>query len=1230
MEDHGAVAEPGEGAANSETVDDAASTASPAESATDAVRSRLASAASAGQPGLLGDIAGHPDTIAFTQRLIDALFGGTDAFTAAVELREVSKRDLPVSMPARDRLLLRAGGVASLGLPWLVRPAARKRLLAKLPGVFEQLNLAGRLSGLTETLRSHGERGHTVLIALYGDSVHGERGAEREVDRLRALAQLPSVKQLSFDPARIAPGATYWTIESDIALAAARIQPVLEAALEHKVRLIVEARDTLWARYLPDFITRALASTEFDRLEVGASLIAELPESWESYAALHRFAMRRVADGGAPLEAVIGFSDVAARERADAIHTGLPVSVIEDRTDRTAQFLRLIELALQPQRAAVLRPVIATEDPRVAAAAIDMAAAAGSENLFAMQLRSGVASQLAASLAGCEDGSDTSGDTPEVRLRLPVTQKGEFGGIVEYLVSRLAEAVETAGAGVQGASTDDFAEALRRVPDAVPQTHRTQQRAREWDPTERDSALFYRPPEEPSTHDTGGLTAAVLGLTRGDTGEISMEASGPARPIPVVSESGFANEPLTDGVPAANREWARALLRRAGEVAERGDRLDETIALSQADIDPDAAVLAAREAGERWAKLNHENRAVRLRRVALATAAARDRLIAELATDTGAPFTELDAAVSRIVDASRYAGQLADGLRVVRGATFVPERLVLVVADGAAPFATQAEAVLGVLGSGAGVLWGVSPGLVRTATACVEEWEAGSLTPGAVRVVSVVGEETFAALGASTHVDRAIVLGERELGRRLARRRPDLRVEGHFASRGSILVTPSAEQARAIEDIVDSAFRGTQLSLTSARTVVLHGSVARSKQFRENLADAVRRLRAGDSVRPGEMDPLTFDIGPLPAPPSPAQLAALTELGPGEEWLVQPEQLDEEGRLWSPGVRLGVPFGSPFWDDARDLPIIGVATAQLLSEAISGQNRIGSGAIAGLQSWDEREAETWLASIEAASLSVNRPTSGVRIERQPNGGWNEAVMGLPTLTGGPHWLLTQGAWERRPGKRSETLHLRGLAPEIVLLIEAMQPRLSYEEFDELRRAALADELTWQTTLGAIRDEIGLGIERNALRTFPVSVHVRLAEEGSLAELARVLAAALLTRVPVTVSTGEVLPEAVAEVLTAQGIEVSLERDDDWLERIAMTGPPGVGGSVAERVRLIGGDRVRVAEWMGGLDRAALWAEPVTMAGPVELLSLLREQSISVRAERHGFVERAPGLDALLD
>ena len=1200
------------------------------ESVTEAAAQRVRGWAATGDPDsaepreprttLLGDLAANPESLDFTRRLIDSLFGTSDAFTAALGLREVTRGDLPERMPTRDRLLLRAGGFASLGLPWAVRPAARKSLLARLPDVLLQVKLPGRLTALTETLRGHRERGHSVLVSLHGEAVFGESGGDAEVQRLVALAAHPAVRQLAFDPARLVPGATEWTIEADVALAAARMRPVLEAALEHDVRLIVEPRDTVWAKQLADLLERAVACSELDRLDIGVRLFAELPETWESYAALHRFARRRVADGGAPVEAVIGFSDVAAAERAASILSGLPVAVIEDTTERTAQLLRLIEVALQPSRAAVLRPVIASEDPLVVAATLEAAARLDAEKLFAIQLRCGLATELAERLAAEESG-------PEVRLRLPLTPRGEYGEVVGYLVGVLAEAADPEPSHVSQAVLTAAA-ALAALPAAA--SHRQQQRAREWDPTERDSALFYRAPDEPATQDTGGLTAAVLGLARESTGEVVLEEVTPARDIPVVSRSGFANEPPTDGSLPANREWARALLRRAGEAASQGEQLDETVALTEADLNPDAAALAAREAAHRWSELRHEGRAVRLRRVALATAAARDRLITELAAETGAPFVDLDDAVNHIVDAARYAAQLADGLRVVRGATYVPDRLVLVVADASAPLAPQAAAVLAVLGSGAGALWAVSPGALSAAAACVEEWEVGGLTPGAVRTVSVADEDAFAALGASPHVDRAVVLGDRALGRDLARRRPDLRVEGHFTARGSVLVTPSAERERAIQDIIDSAFRGRLTSLGGTNAVILLASVARSRSFRAALADAVRRLRVGDSARPIAEDPLAFDIGPLPAPPGPAALAALTELGQGEEWLVRPEQLDESGRLWSPGVRLGVSPGAPFWDDARGLPLIGVSSAQLLSDAVAQQNADGSGAVAGIQSWDEEETLAWLSGVRAASLAVNRATSAARIERRPYGGWNDAVMGLPALSGGPHWLVAQGSWERRPGQRSDTLHLRGLTPEVVLLIEAAQPALSYEEFDELRRAALADQLTWQTDLGAVTDTIGLGIERNALRTAPVTVQVRLAEDGSLAGLFRVLVAALLVRSPLAVSTGIVLPPAVSELLASQGIEVSLERDEAWLERLAAAGPTGPGGSVAARVRLIGGDRVRVAEWMGGLDRAALWAEPVTMAGPVELLTLLQEQSISVRAERHGLAEVAPGLDALLD
>ena len=92
----------------------------------------------------------------------------------------------------------------------------------------------------------------------------------------------------------------------------------------------------------------------------------------------------------------------------------------------------------------------------------------------------------------------------------------------------------------------------------------------------------------------------------------------------------------------------------------------------------------------------------------------------------------------------------------------------------------------------------------------------------------------------------------------------------------------------------------------------------------------------------------------------------------------------------------------------------------------------------------------------------------------------------------------------------------------------------------------------------------------------------------------------------------------------QGVSVALERDDDWLARISVNGP-GDDELAASRIRLIGGDRVRTAEWLGGLDEVMLWAEPVTMAGPVELLAFVREQAVSIAAHRHGLALLPAGI-----
>lgn len=1178
---------------------------------------------------LIGGAHADPESFEFTRRLIELVAGTDDVFSSAVGLREIA-HDVPHTMSARDRFAVRAGGAVSLGLPWATMPVAKKWLRDRVADLVLATKLPTgpgktRLPRLEETLRRNGERGVRVTLAPTGDAVHGTEGAASEVQRLAGLAGHQLVTHVAVDPERLAPGGNDWTIEDDLARAARALRPVFEAARDHDTTVHLMPSSVRWARVMPGLVHRALADTALDPVRVGVGLLAELPESVQLYDEISRWAEARVADGGGASEVIIGLgagrgAQVAARERISSIETGHPVPVIEGRLAQMTQLFRLAELALRPGRAATLRPVFATEEPRAISAIIDRAEALGSAHLFSVQLRGGVTPGLSALIEPV---------VPEVRLLLPVVTPQEFGGALDLLLGVVAEAGdperEEFGDPESVPERELFRAALLGAADPAPTTHRTQLRAREWDPSERDSALFYRAPDEPAMLDTGGLTAAVLGLTRGSTGEMRLEELGAARPIPAVSRSGFANEPDTDATVPANREWARGLLRKAAVFAEALDAENPTVALTEAELNPEWAVEAARVTGVRWASQSTQVRAVKLRRTALATAAARDRIIVSLAVDTGAPIAELDREVSDIIDAARYAGQLAEGLAAIRGATFSGDGLALVAASAQVNLAAQTAEVLSALAAGSGVIWAVPHRTADSAAALLEEWEVAGLPEGAVRIEQLASPEAIADVAFEREIDRAIVLGDRELARTLMRHRPSLRIEGRLLVPGVTVVAPSADLDAAIADIIASAFCGQ--TVRRANGVVLIGSTARSRRFRTGLADAVRSLRVGDSARPKDVRPLSFDIGPLPAPPSEAGLRVLTTLEHGEEWLVAPEQLDEAGLLWRPGVRVGVALDSPFWDDAIGLPVIGVAHAHTLNDALRPLR--GGGSVAALQANDSSEISEWLDYARAASLAINRPTTAARTERQPGGGWGLANMGLPALTGGPNRLITLGSWALREGTRSDTLHLRGLDPAVQLLIETAQRSLSYEQFDQVRRAALADALTWRTSFGVLRDDIDLGIERNVLRHWAVPTQLRLAEGGAVADFVRVLAAALVTRAPVSVSTGEVLPDELISLLNHLRIEVSLEHDIDWTERLAVSGPADFDGNVVTRVRLIGGDPVRAAEWLGGLDRVALWAEPVTMAGPVELLVLLREQSISARAHRHGLAVPVPGVDDLL-
>ncbi|MFY9634923.1 MAG: aldehyde dehydrogenase family protein, partial [Cellulosimicrobium cellulans] len=377
------------------------------------------------------------------------------------------------------------------------------------------------------------------------------------------------------------------------------------------------------------------------------------------------------------------------------------------------------------------------------------------------------------------------------------------------------------------------------------------------------------------------------------------------------------------------------------------------------------------------------------------------------------------------------------------------------------------------------------------------------------------------------------------------------------------------------------------------------------RRFHNQLVDAVTSLKVGYPQDP------TSQMGPIIEPASGKLLNALTTLGEGESWAVEPRKLDETGRLWSPGVRYGVRRGSYFHLTEFFGPVLGVMTAETLEEAIAIQNQIEYGLTAGLHSLNPDELGTWLDSIQAGNLYVNRGITGAIVQRQPFGGWKKSAVGAGTKAGGPNYLAGLGDWTSKAGTADAPITNAGVRRISAAAAGALQPG----ELGSLQRALASDAQAWADEFGTAKDVSGLTAERNIFRYRPLPVTIRLSEGAPLVHLARTVAAGVQAGSALTVSTAVELPAQLRSVLTGLDITVTVESDAEWLasaSRLAKAGK--LSGA---RIRLIGGDATALAEATDGRPDVAVYAHPVTEAGRVELLPFLHEQAISITAHRFG-------------
>ena len=1149
--------------------------------------------------GLLQDPAGLDFAIGF----VDQVARPDDLRVAGRNLEELS-RSIPKFLPAPLRGLIALGGGFAPLLPRPIIPIAR-RVLRGMVGHLIVDATPAKLSGTLSGLRAKGD---ALNINLLGEAVLGDAEADRRLEGIAALVLRKDVDYVSVKVSAVVSQLSMWSFDETVDRVVTRLVPLYESAA-------LGVAPTFINLDMEEFRDLDLTIAVFEKLldrsslrnyEAGIVLQAYLPEALPALQRLTAWAHDRRAGGGAGIKVRVVKGANLAMERVDAALHHWPVAVLPSKQASDANYKRVIEWALHPARTEAVRIGVAGHNLFDIAWAHLLATSRGVNDRIDFEMLLGMASAQADAVRR------TVG---HLLLYTPVVHPEDFESAISYLIRRLEEnassenflsgVFELAGdsrifAREEGRFRASLAD-LAASPDA-PAPHRVQNRL-----TEQDAPLPLP------------VGAALRGLGA----------------VPGVLAA-FDNEADTDPALPANRQWGRAILDAAALHATQKAPLGANTVGLAAIADRGALeriVADARAAASGWAARSANDRASVLHAAGRALAAARATLLEVMVSEAGKTLGEGDPEISEAIDFAHYYAESARDLGRIDDARFVPAHLTVVAPPWNFPVAIPAGGVLAALAAGSAVIIKPAPQVKRCAAVMVEALWAAGVPREVLRFVDVPENELGRALIAHPAVDRVVLTGGFETAALFRSWRPDLPILAETSGKNAIVVTPSADFDLAVADIARSAFGHAGQKCSAASLLILVGSVADSPRFRRQLVDAVSTMKVGWAT-----DPTTI-VGPLVEPAQGKLLGALTTLGEGEEWLIEPRRLDEEGRLWSPGVRLGVAEGSEFNTTEYFGPVLGVMRAGNLDEALAMQNATSFGLTAGLHSLDRDEVAQWLDEVEAGNLYVNRGITGAIVRRQPFCGWKRSSVGGSTKAGGPSYVMGFGTWQPIAREPKKNLSLRHLSPAVESLLEAAQPGLDFAGFDAARAGALSDERAWQDEFGLARDASGLGVERNVLRYRPTEVQLRLAEAAPMAGLVRLLAAAARAGALVAVSSAVPLPSPLVELLESVATEdpfaldqaataVVIESDAAFSARVVARRPArirlvGADGAVAPLVSSSPDARLgsvvarELHTALGGDPDVAIHAGPVTAAGRVEMLPFLREQAVSFTAHRFG-------------
>ena len=1105
----------------------------------------------------LATVLQDPHGLEFTVGFVDRVVRTEDVRAAGRALHALAEI-VPRTMSAADRAQIRLGAALSASAPQVVVPAARTRL-RQLVG---HMIVDARPRPFGQAVKKLTAQGHRLNINLLGEEVLGVEEADKHLADAAALLDRDDVDYVSVKVSSVVPQLSHWGFEGTVAKVVERLLPVYRAAAQAPagskfINLDMEVYSDL--HLTTEVFTRLLEHPELRGLEAGIVVQAYLPDALAVVRRLSVWSAARVEAGGAGIKVRLVKGANLPMERVDAELHGWPLATWSSKQETDTNYKRVLDWLFVPGRMTGLRLGVAGHNLFDIAFAHLLAERRGVTERIEFEMLQGMA---------VEQARAVSADVGQLLLYVPAVRPAEFDVAVSYLVRRLEE----------NASHENFMSGIFELAPDNEVFAREEQRFR--------AALEALDPRQ----DTAPAPARAQDRTAPGAGSAHLPLEEP-----------FRNEPDTDVSVPANQAWADGI---AARIQDRSWYEALAVPDPVGAQDVERLVRTGRDAAEGWHGRGARERAEILNRAADVLAARRGHLLAVAGAEAGKTLGQSDPEVSEAIDFCRWYARRALELETVDGARFVPDRLVLVTPPWNFPLAIPTGSTVAALAAGAAVLHKPAPEARRCSAAVVEAlWEAG-VPRDVLQLVDSVEGEVGQALVSHPGVDRIVLTGAYETARLFQSWRAGRPMTAETSGKNALVVTPSADRDRAVWDLVTSAFDHAGQKCSAASLGILVGSVARSERFRRQLLDAASSMVVDWPQN------LQASVGPVIAEPGEKLHRALTRLDPGEQWLLEPRQLDGTGRLWRPGIRTGVAPGSFFHRTECFGPVLGLMEAADLQEAIELQNAVEYGLTAGLHSLDPDEVSTWVELVAAGNLYVNRGITGAIVQRQPFGGWKRSSVGLGAKAGGPNYLVQLGSWQKAPfGEVRAEQAGTELSVSVARHLAELRPLVPEPDAAWLTACAEQDQAWWDREFGRAHDPTGLQSEANLFRYRPRDVVVRAAEDAPLTDVIRVGLAAVRSGARVVlVPAGEVpaqVQELFRSVLDPCGDEAFARVAADWSD------PSGAG-----RIRVVG-TAPGLAEALAERPEVSLLTGPVVGASRVEMLPLLAEQAVSVTMHRFG-------------